>query len=484
MMDAAITPDGIMPERTQNYPGYDGLRGFLGLLEAEGELLRIKEEVDREHEISAIIKLAGPRAVLFERVRGFEIPVVGNVFGSRRKLEIALGCPWDNIVHRYLNCAERLIPPVVVDRGPVHERIATGDDVDLLSLPAPIINEKDAGYYLDAGIVIAKDPEFGLNLSEHRLLVKGPRKTGILIGDYTHLYSYMRRAWAQGRPLEVAVAIGCDPVLYVASQVMKAIDFNEYDIAGALKGRPIDLVRCRTVDIEVPAHAEIVLEGILRPGNFEPEGPFGEFTGYYTSGDAGALGPVSQPVIEYQAITTRNKPILQTLYLGKPPHECVYLSSISKTAELYRLVKEVVPQVRGVYFTPGGCGRYHAVASIVKRSDGDAKLALAAMLSSRIGVKYAVVVDDDIDIYNPHEVEWAIATRTQFDIDSVIIHNAPHVIDPSAAKHANRLITKVGLDATRPISGAVPEPCDVPKHVMERVARNWRKYCPDDDASH
>jgi 2,5-furandicarboxylate decarboxylase 1 len=462
---------------------YEGLRGFLDLLHAKGELLRIKEEVEREFEISAIIKRAGSWAVLFERVKGYGIPVVGNVFGSRRKIEIALNCSWDQVVHKYLDCSTRLIPPVVVKKGPVHENIATGNEVNLHSLPVPIINEKDAGYYIDAGIVIAKDPEFGPNLSEHRLLIKGPRRTGILVGDYGHLNSYIKRAWAKGSPLEVAVAIGCDPILYIASQVMKSIDFNEYDIAGALKGRPIELVRCRTIDVEVPADAEIVLEGVIRPNHSELEGPFGEFTGYYTPSADGALGPTSQPVIEYQAVTTRNQPIFHTLYLGKPPHECIHLSSVPKTAELYRQLKEVVPEVKGVYFTPGGCGRYHAVASIIKRSDGDAKLALAAMLSSRIGVKYAVVVDDDIDIYNPHEVEWAIATRTQFDMDSVIIHNAPHVIDPSAVKHANRLITKVGLDATRPVSGAFPEPCDVPKQVVDRIARDWHRYCPGDNGS-
>jgi 2,5-furandicarboxylate decarboxylase 1 len=457
-----------------------GLRGFLQQLDAADELLRIKEEVKREHEVSAIIRLAGGRAVLFERIEGFEIPVVGNVFGNRRKLEIALNCSWDDAVQKYLRSMTQLVPPVLVDHGPVHDEIAIGNDVNLLTLPAPIINEKDAGYYIDAGIIIAKDPEFGPNLSEHRLMVTGPRKTGILVGDYSHLNSYIKRAWSRGQPLEVAVAIGCDPILYIASQVMKSIEFNEYEIAGALKGSPIELVRCRTIDVEVPASAEIVLEGVIRPDNYAPEGPFGEFTGYYTPGDSGALGSLRQPVIEYQAMTTRSQPIFQTLYLGKPPHECLYLSSLPKTAELYRQVREVVPQVKAVYFTPGGCGRYHAVASIIKRSDGDAKLALAAMLSSRIGVKHAVVVDDDIDIYNPHEVEWAIATRTQFDIDSVIIQNAPHVIDPSAVKHSNRLITKVGFDATRPVSGIFPETCDVPEEVMSRIKRDWKRYCPDD----
>ena len=197
----------------------DDLRGFLKRLEEEKEIIHIKKEVDRKWEISAIIKKAKEMAVFCKNVKGSNISVVGNLFGNMKKIEIALGCSRKELLNEYLKRVSTLIPPKVVNNGPVKEKIFIGDDVDLNKLPIPTINEKDGGPYIDAGIVIVRDPEFGHNLSLHRLQIKGKSKSAILAGSSTHLYTYIRRAWEKGRPLEIAIAIGCAPALYIASQV-------------------------------------------------------------------------------------------------------------------------------------------------------------------------------------------------------------------------------------------------------------------------
>lgn len=448
---------------------YQSLGQFLQRLEAEGELVRIKKEVDPLHEISAVITKLREPAVFCPNVKNSTIPVVGNVFGNLKKIELALECPRERLLQEFLHRRSMPLPPRVVDRGPVQEVILTGDQVDLTQLPVPWVNEKDGGRYIDCGIVVARDPEFGHNLSLHRIQLKGPRKTGIWLDHVQHLGTYYKRAQELNRPLEIAVVIGCDPVLYIASQVTAAIDVDEYTVAGSLRQEPVDLVRCQTVDILVPAHAEIVLEGRILPHLREQEGPFGEFPGTY--------GPqVQAPVVEYTALTRRANPIYQMLYQAKPPTENVYLTAIPKAADLYRVVKETVAEVRGVYLTPGGCGRYHAVVSIKKRTEGEPKLALAALLSSRISVKHAVVVDEDINIYDPHDVEWAIATRSQFDRDSIVITGAPQMLDPSTVHLEKRLTAKVGIDATRPLGVNFPETCAVPREVLEEVERNWKDY--------
>ena len=454
---------------------YD-LRQFLSRLEEEKELIRIKKEVDRKWEVSAVMKKARGMAVLCESVRGSSIPIAGNLFGNIRKIELALGSTREKLLDEYQRRVSRPIPPRIVNHGPVKQQIFKGDALDLDTLPIPFINELDGGYYIDAGIVIIKDPEFGHNLALHRIQVKGKRKSGILAGPSTHLHTYIRRAWERGKPLEIAVAIGCAPSLYIASQVTGPLDLDEYSIAGALSGKPVDVVRCETIDVEVPASAEIVLEGIIPPNTLESEGPFGEFHGYYTPGASGATGPTQMPVIEYQAMTCRESPIFQMIMIGKPPTEGLYLRSLPHEADLYRIVKEVIPEVKDVYFPPGGCGRFHAVVSIRKRTEGDGKLALAAMLASRIGIKFGVVVDEDIDVRNPLDVEWAMATRSQFDRDGVTINNAPHVIDPSVVKRDGKTTAKFGIDATRPIVTPYPDVCDVPRAMFEHVEKNWSEY--------
>jgi 2,5-furandicarboxylate decarboxylase 1 len=451
---------------------YRDLRAYLDVLEAEGELLRIKKEVDPNGEISAVIRCAGEAAVFCERVRGSTLPVVGNVYGNIRKMELALGVPRDQLAREYLRRIATPLPPREVATGPVKQHVLRGDAVDLGLLPVPVVNPGDGGPYIDAGISILGDPEFGMNLSLQRLQVKGRRRTGIFAADVNNAASYIQRARARGGPVEIAIALGCPPALMIASQAYGAIDVDEYGLAGALQGQPVEVVRGETVDLLVPAHAEIVLEGRVL-AETEPEGPFGEFTGYYAQ-------VRERPVLEVTALTFRDQPIFQMVYLGRPPTENNYLTSVTKAADLYRLLKEVMAEVLDVYFPPAGCGNHHVVIKIRKHFEGEGKQALAAALASRLAIKQAIVVDADVDIYDADQVQWALATRYQHDVDSVVVNDAPGRLDPSMeAKHGRLLGSRLGMDATlplRPLAGTFPETCDVDPVLLANVRANWNSY--------
>jgi 2,5-furandicarboxylate decarboxylase 1 len=448
---------------------FDGLRDYLDRLDEAGLLWHIEKEVDADHELAAVIRHLRDKPVIFHNVRGHSVPVVGNLFGNWSALEVALERDRTELLQSYQERVRHPLEPVLVPTGPVKERIILGDDIDLATLPIPTLNALDAGKYIDAGIIVASDPEYGANLSIQRMQIQGPREAGIWIAPMMHLEAYRQRAEERGEALEIAVVIGCDPSLYIASQAYEAVDTDEYDIAGGIREKPVELVQCETVNLQVPAHAEIVLEGRILPGVRRTEGPFGEFTGYY--GTAG-----ERPVVEFTAITMRREPIFQTIYIRKPPAEGVLLSSLPKAASLFELLKKVVPEVQGVYLPPAGCGKYHAVVSIRKRHDGEGKQALLAVLASHMAVKHAVVVDADIDIYDHDDVEWAVATRSQFDLDSIVVTGAPHNLDPSATKHGNNLITKVGVDATLPMVHSFPPAVDVRQDVLADVRANWASY--------
>ncbi len=451
---------------------FKDLREFIAKIEASDKLVRIKKEVDPNQEMSAVIIKAGAAAVLCEKIKGYEMPVAANLFGDKRKAEMAIGFAANKPLEEILTRVARPRSPRLVADGPIKENIILRNKLDLLAmLPIPVVNAKDGGRYISSGIIVARDPEFGYNLALHRLHVKGKTRAGTYMSELQHLNIYYKRAEERNEPLEVAVIIGCDPSIYLSSVLTGPPEMDEYAMAGALRGEPVETVKCETVDLMVPAHAEIVLEGKILPHEREREGPFGEFSKYY--------GPEGdRPVIEFTALCYRNRPIYQTIYLGRHQRENVYLTSLPKAADLYRAVKEVAPEVKDVYLTPGGCGRYHAVVSMKKRFEGEPKLVLSVVLSHRIGVKHAIVVDQDIDIYDPHEVEWAMATRFQFDRDAVFLNDTPIQLDPSSAfkRKTGLLTSKLGMDATLPLDVGYPEVCDVSPEIMKRVEDNWEQY--------
>jgi 2,5-furandicarboxylate decarboxylase 1 len=284
----------------------------------------------------------------------------------------------------------------------------------------------------------------------------------------------MNRAWERGKPLEVAVVIGGDPVLYIASQTRMGYGISELQVAGGLRQAPVEMVPCKTVDLMVPANAEIVLEGYIPSGEREPEGPYGEYPGYYGASEA-------SPVIHYTAMTMRRNPIYQMILIGKPPTENNFLTSMPKAATVYQMLRECVHEIRDVYLTPGGSGTFHCVVSIKKRFEGEARRAILAVLASRVGVRQVTVVDDDLDIRNPVEVEWAVATRSEFRKDTIFADDLYAGLNPAPmGKAQQRFTTGWGIDATLPLDREYPKVCDVHRETLSRVDAEWDSYLKGD----
>ena len=417
------------------------LRDWLDILQKEGLLKTVSRQVSLEFELAALGKKAdGKHALLFNHVHGAGMPVVTGIAGSRGMFAQALGVPVHKLVETFAAAQANPRECVLIDgdNAPVQERVT--DKVDLRTLPIPVHHEKDGGPYITAGVLVAKDPVTGTrNLSIHRLQVLSPNRLGILILP-RHLSHFFREAEQRNAPLEVAIIIGLDPILLLASQAIAPLGFDEYLIASALYDRPLELVKCTTVDLEVPAQAELVLEGRLVPHAREMEGPFGEYPKYY--------GPASlKPVIELTAMTTRRQPVYQTIVAATMEH--MLLGAIPREGGMLQVIRNTVPNVREVHLTPGGTCRYHAVVSVDKQNEGEAKNIMFAAFSSSQEIKRVVVVDKDVNIFDPVDVEWAIATRFQAGKDLVVIEGAlGNKLDPSSHDGVS---DKMGIDATAPL---------------------------------
>jgi UbiD family decarboxylase len=427
---------------------FEDLRGYLSFLEEQGQLLRVKEEVEAKFEIAAGIRktsdVEGP-ALLFENVKGFPgWRVLGGLFATRKLVALGLGVPQDQMLERYLTLEDKRIPPEMVSSGPVKEIKWTGAQVDLSKLPIVTHAEKDVGPYVTIGVQVGKDPETHIrNLSIHRMLVLGKDKLSLWAPADHHLGRMILKAEEKNRGLEVATAIGVEPSLVIGSQAKVPYGIDEYHVAGGLRGAAVKLVKCETIDVEVPAAAEIVIEGVTIPGERVADGPYGEYPGCYSEAK-------QAPVLKVTAITMRKNPIYQTALTGMPVTENHTLIEYGNAAVVYREVKKIVPEVRAVNMTPGGTFRHHVVVSIKKRAENEGRNVILALLSMGIGLKQVIVVDHDIDPFDPMQVDWAMSTRFQADKDAIIVPRiACSTLDPSCPE--NRVTAGLGIDATAPM---------------------------------
>ncbi|MDX2203600.1 MAG: UbiD family decarboxylase [Hyphomicrobiaceae bacterium] len=420
------------------------LRAWLRQLDARGQLAVARPEAGLLHEIAAIAKsLEREQAVLFPAPRAADrthhIPVVANLFVDRPSVAAALGVPDAELLDRFLNAARNPIAPVEVARAPAQDVVHEAVDIERL-LPIPTHNELDSGAYITAALLIARDPDTGIqNIAIHRCQISGPDRIGVLLLP-RHTQAYYRRAEQRGMPLEIALVVGVHPAFLLASQAIAALDEDEMGIAGALLGAPAEVVKCRTNNVRVPAHAEIVLEGRLLPGVREPEGPFGEFPQYY--------GPrAAREVIEIDAVTHRRDPIFHTIVGGGFEH--LILGGVPREATLLQHLRRSFPNVLDVRLTRGGTCRYHLVVKIEKLNNGEPKNIMMGAFAGHYDVKQVVVVDKDVDIDSAVDIEWAVATRFQPDRDLLVVGGAQGSrLDPSADDGVS---AKMGLDATAPL---------------------------------
>lgn len=399
--------------------------------------LTIKEEVDPEYGVSYLLHENPRRTLLFERIKGSRLRVVGNLITSRERMCEALGTTKEEYINHVVRVAQSCEEGEfhIVDNAPVHERRCSG----LGELPILKHFEKDAGRYITSGVVIARDEEHGRNASVHRMLVLDDNHLAIRIVE-RHLYEYHKRAEERDEALEVAIAIGMHPALLFASSYSFGINQDELCLASAFLGEPIELAECKTVDLEVPANAEIVIEGMLLPHERADEGPFTDITGTYDI-------VRKQPVIEVSRIYHRSDAIYHALLPSSVEHRL--LMGMPQEPRIFTSVAKVA-RVKNVLLTPGGCNWLHGVVAIEKRSEEDARKAILAALEGHPSMKHVVVVDDDVNIYRSEEVEFAIATCFQGDRDLVMIRGVRgSSLDPSAGKSG--ITTKLGLDATKPL---------------------------------
>ncbi|MGH7389168.1 MAG: UbiD family decarboxylase [Candidatus Rokuibacteriota bacterium] len=440
------------------------LRGYLDLVKRKrpDELVVVSTEVDPAFEITAlVVKLereARRRPVLiFEHVKGTRFPVLTNLHASRGRLALAVNAPPEALLKTYLGAMERPLPPRVVPTGPVKEVVVRGGDVDLTSLPQIVHHERDGGVFLTAAISFAKDPTADVwNCAYNRLMLKGRDTTSIHLTLGKHLWEFHRIAERRNEPLPVAFAVGVHPAIALGALAIGSVDEDERAIMGALLGEPLELVRCETSDVLVPAHAELVIEAEILPHERTAEGPFGEFTGY-------SLGERQREVVRIKAITHRRGALFQDIAVAHLDH--LLLSTIPIEANLYRAVRAMVPSVTAVRVpAPFTC-----YVSLEQRIPGQAKNAILAVLGADLYMKRVVVVDHDVDVFDDRQVNWALATRCQPDRDILTVTNARGSdLDPSTKEDG--YTAKWGVDATaKPSLAAYTPRHRVPPEVYRRV---------------
>jgi 2,5-furandicarboxylate decarboxylase 1 len=417
------------------------LREFIHDLESADQLYRIKKPVDPRY-ISAL-SAQSDKGIFIEKVIGYDLPLTANLVGTMDRLAIGMCMEKRDMGRAVAKAVHKPIEPVMVKNAPCQELVIQGNDVDLTRLPLPLQGKIDGAPYISAGLTIATDPKYGRNAGFYRLMYNDPKHLGIGLTGPSDLRMFYQNALAENRSVPLAIAIGTHPIDQVAVTYKAPIGYDELAIAGALRGEPIKLIACKTIDAVALADAEIVLECEILPTGFTTdEGRFGEFTRFVGN-------HLQMPLMEVKAITMRKDAIFQAIHM---PWENIILDAPVYEASAWNVLEIAGIQTTAVHVNTGGCGQFHVVAAIKKRA-GEGKNALLALLSVA-SFKYAIVVDDDIDVYDPDQVEWAIFSRVQADRDVIIISGArAKPLDPSLPPvnpPALPLTAKLGIDATIP----------------------------------
>jgi UbiD family decarboxylase len=437
--------DGSEPARGRT------LGGFIDRLERErpSSVLRVTETVPVEKVITAtVMELQDRRQyplVVFESVAGYDQPVVTNVFATRERIARAIGVSESAFFETWNDRISDLTPVKQVQSGPVMATTRTDDDVDVTTLPAPLHFDGDGGRYITAGIVVAKDPEAGINnLSFARIQLKTPRKAGISIHSRGDLWEYVRKGEQMGQTMDVAVIVGAHPDVYVGASANLGIDVDEYEVVGAMRGRPLKVVPCETVDLAVPAEAELIIEGTIDPTEHEPEGPFGEYTGVMS-------GRSSNNVLRIDAISHREAPRFLSIVPGQS-REHLQLGRAPKEPTIHQKIKDENAYLQDIHFPHAGT-HYHCFMSIDKSAPGQPQQTILSALGAWRYIKLAVVVDTDVDVTDVEDVLWAVATRVQPDEDVFTLPKATgNPLDPSSVDGAT---AKMGIDATQSVDSDI-----------------------------
>jgi 2,5-furandicarboxylate decarboxylase 1 len=458
------------------------LRTALDQLESAGRLRHITKQVNPIHELATVSRFAqldpelSQDVLMFDKVGGSDLRVLANLFFRRENVALSMGLEVGELLARGVEAIDKPIAPVTVSTAPCQEVVRQGAEMDLNALGICQNSEQDGGRYITAGVHITQNPVTGVrNVGIQRNEVHAPDLLGIWMAP-THMRAHYEAAEARGQALPVAIVIGVHPALLIASQYRTGFDQDEMLVAGGLLREPVEMVRCVSIDLEVPAQAEIVIEGEVLLGERHQEGPFGEFTRQY-----GITRPL--PVIKVKAITHRRDAIYQNVLSGKSPEHPI-IGALGREPSLFQAVRASVPNVTAVHMPIGSGANMHAWISIRKTAEGEPQKAAFAAFAHQDLVKHVIVVDDDIDIFDPGEIDYALATRMKADRDIFIIPRVKSVVlDPAVDEYAigKGTVSKMIIDATKPINA--PEGsftmADVPGEMLKQVAEKRSSYFQD-----
>ncbi len=483
---AQLPREGSLPR------SYEGLREWLDIVESIGELKRING-ADWNLEIGTLAELIYRKrpgvtpAILFDRIKdypeGFRI-----LFGlhcSFARLALSLGLPLDSVglslVDRFRQKLKELrpIPPQAVEGGPVLENQMAGEDIDLLKFPAPFIHEHDGGRFIGtACVAITRDPEEGwLNLGTYRAMVHDRKSMGLFTSAVSkHARVHMEKYFRQGKPCPVVLCVGQDPLLSLAAGSQLEFGYSEYDYCGGLRGRPVQVVSGEVTGLPFPAHAEIAIEGFMQPGDVLPDGPFGEWMGYY------GARTVDTPVVRVDKIYYRDDPILCCARPGRPPSDDSLYLAVVHAAQIWDHVEKAgLPNVKGVWCMEAGIGALFNVISIKQAYPGHARQALllaSQVLGGAYIGRFVIVVDDDIDPTSLYDVIWAMSTRCDPEYAIEIIRRCwSGNLDIAIPRERKGLSSRALIDACKPYErrddfSLIAESCE---ELKEAMTKKWKE---------
>lgn len=448
------------------WTGYEDLNSFMEDLKKNDELVEIDKEMAPGLEIAHLLGALGDRggpAVLFNNVRGFPgTKIVGNIMGHRRRIAMALGTDELHLIDTFIERVQQRIAPTEVDDGPVKDVVIKKPDVNLTKLlPAMVHHEKDAAPYLTCAVTFARDPETGLqSMGMHRIQILSKNTMTICLAS-PPLADFLAKAQKMGKDLEVAVALGSDPGIMIASVVWCPSGVDKLEIAGALNQQSVEIIPAETVHLRVPSQAQYIIEGMIHPNELASEKQFGDSSGIYVK-------DVASPVIHVTSLSHRESPIFQELQTWSAEDDALF--DLSFGTKMLQDAKQIFPFVLDVCLAKGTCAaqvnvKFAPVAAAYRRA------AICYILSTNPFIKSVIAVDEDINPRNPSQVEWALATRFQADRDLILLPNLQgSIIDPSAGPSG--ITCKVGIDATYPKEKEAEfEKIDVPEDIKKRVSK-------------
>ena len=445
------------------------MRGFIDMVERKypGEVLRIREPVKTHLDITSLIfeleQMGRSPVVVYENVEGHSMPVVTNIAGNRKLLAACLDVPVPDLPAAFRERCQKYIPCETVAKGAWEEVVLEGDAVDLTQLPIPYHFHVDKAPYITAGQLTARDPVSGVDTTGfHRLMLSGKNRLGVSLHSRRRMYEFHKRAAERGQALPVAITLGIHPLHYMGSMVFAyPPNVRKFEIIGGLFGEPYRLAKCGVQDLEVPAGAEIILEGEILADEHEPEGPFGEFTGY-------ASFRSTQNVFVCKRIRMRRDAMFHSVVSGMA-QDHILVSCVTREGEILNTLRRNLPGVIAVHVPHRTCGAFLAIVKMKKSSQGEPQQAIMAALGTEFYTKYVIVVDEDVDIFDMSDVMWAVATRVRAERDIVFIpHSKGAILDPSSDPE-EFTVTKMGIDATRPLGRDFAERLTISEEQRARV---------------